>query len=231
MALSGALADIEVVELIQFPSSGRRSGELVIEQGRQQARLYYAKGRLVHAALGHLKGAKVLAKVVGWRSGQFVFHGEVPSPETSIEMEVHHAVLEAVRARDEEVEQEARRRAAGEPADEVADEALLRVLRAFLATNAWAQEVTVLTANGVVAARARQDEADDHSTELAGALAAHWPRHGLRRFIAEDEGGTVVALPLGVGGAAGALVVAAPRTVAAGMVSVAAGKLAASLGA
>ncbi len=33
MALSGALSDLGVVELIQFPNAGRKTGELVIYPG------------------------------------------------------------------------------------------------------------------------------------------------------------------------------------------------------
>ncbi len=226
MAISGALADIEVVELIQFPCAGRRSGELVIDKGDQQAKLYYAKGKLVHATLGDVKGPPVLVKVVGWRTGDFVFHGEVACPERTIEMEVHHAVLNAVRLRDEEAEREVRRRAElglASPADAARTEALA----AFLSTTPWALAAAVVGRDGGVVAEARQDEAAELAVATVAALARDWPRAGLRRAIVEDEGGAVVVVPLAQGGV---LLVAAGRQVATGMVTVATGKLAATLG-
>ena len=238
MAITGALADIEVVELLQFPCAGRRSGELVIDQGDEQAKLYYAKGRLVHATLGDIKGPTVLAKVVGWRAGDFVFHGEVACPERTIEMEVHHAVLDALRLRDEEAERERRRRTglaavpapapAPEPIPAPADAALGGALEDFLHGTGWALAVAVVGPDGAVLAEAHRAVGADLASDAVAALVAAWPRGGLRRCFVEDEGGAVVAVPLERGGV---LLVAAPRSVATGMVSVATGKLAASLGA
>jgi hypothetical protein len=223
MALSGALADMDVIELLQFPGAGRRSGELVIAAGEQRAKLYYAKGKLVHATLGDLKGQPVLARVVGWRTGEFAFHGEVAAPETTIEMDVHHMVMQAVKMRDEQ--EEARRRAEGQ-AKVVAADPAVKALAAFVAATTWASAVVVLSTEGQVLAQASKPDAGEAPAAALGALVAEWPRGGLRRCIVEDDGGTVMAVPLPAGRL---LLVAADRTVATGVVSMGVGKLAASL--
>jgi len=223
VALSGALADMDVIELLQFPGAGRRSGELVIAAGEQRAKLYYAKGRLVHATLGELKGQPVLARVVGWRTGEFAFHGEVAAPETTIEMDIHHVVMQAVKMRDEQ--EEARRRTEGQAKAAVADPAA-KALAGFVAATAWATAALVSSAEGQVVAQAAKADAGELPAAPLSALVADWPRGGLRRCIVEDEAGTLVAVPLPGGRL---LLVAADRSAATGVVSMGVGKLAASL--
>ncbi|MFO0584371.1 MAG: DUF4388 domain-containing protein [Anaeromyxobacter sp.] len=221
MALSGALADMDVIELLQFPGAGRRSGELVIAAGEQRARLYYAKGRLVHATLGELKGQPVIARVVGWRTGEFAFNGEVAAPETTIEMDVHHVVMQAVKMRDEL--EEARRRSEGQAR---AANPGAQALQAFVTATQWALAAALLGPDGAVLARATKPDGGEAPAEPFAGLWAGWPRPGLRRCIVEDEGGTVVAVALPSGRA---VVVAADRAAATGVVSMGVGKLAASL--
>ena len=55
MALKGTLADIGIIDLIQFPHAGRRTGELVVTADDHEGRLYYDKGSLVHACLGQYR--------------------------------------------------------------------------------------------------------------------------------------------------------------------------------
>jgi hypothetical protein len=226
MSLSGALADLGVVDLVQFPHSGRKSGELVVAAGGEEARLYYDKGRLVHAALGGLKGAQVLVPLFGWGDGRFQFNGEVVAPETTIDIDLHRAVMEALQARDEQAEalRRAQQRAPG------GDTRLASVLEPFVAGTPWALYACLVAPDGRVVAEAHgQDGAPEVPEPLQASLqvlVAGWPRAGLRRALLEDDQGTVALVrpPSGL-----SLVLVAAKGTAVGLVSMNVTKLAASL--
>jgi len=227
MALSGALADLGVVDLVQFPHAGRKSGELVVARGEQEARLYYEKGKLVHAALGDLRGPPALVQVLGWGEGRFEFRGEVAAPETSIEMDLHRAVMEALRRRDEQAEE---RRKKGPHDVGKVDDRLANLLAAFVSGNSWALHACVLAADGTLAAEASGKAGGSFPLEPLRAplraLLGAWPRPGLRRALLEDDIGTVAVVRHPGGGA---LLVVAAKGVAVGVVWMNVGKLAASV--
>ncbi len=227
MALNGALADLGVVDLVQFPHAGRKTGELVIAGAApgQEAHLFYAKGKLVHAALGRAKGLAVLVDVLGWSDGRFEFKADVPAPETSIEIDLHRAMMQALKIRDE-LKEEARRSAeqGAAPADVSA-----AVLRQFVEAASWALFAGVLGADGAIAAQASVGKPPEGLEALRAslhALSSGYPRRALKRIFAEDEEGAVVLVRLASGGS---LLVVAGKGAATGVVSVGVGKLAAAL--
>jgi hypothetical protein len=225
MALSGALADLGVVDLVQFPSTGRKTGELVIADASsgQEAHLFYAKGKLVHAALGREKGLPVLVEVLGWSDGRFEFEAEVAAPEVSIESDLHRAMMQALKIRDE-LSEEARRSAEQAPAAVFED-----ALRHFVEGSSWALYAGVLGADGRVLAQVspgRPPQGLDGLRASMHALSSAYPRRALRRIFAEDEEGAVVLVRLASGAS---LLVVAGKGAATGVVSVGVGKLAASL--
>ena len=73
MALNGTLADLGIVDLIQFPHKGRRTGELVVTGAKDEARLYYIDGKLSHVGVGKLSGIEGLVEVVSWLEGEVEF--------------------------------------------------------------------------------------------------------------------------------------------------------------
>jgi len=227
MALSGALADLGVVDLVQFPHAGRKTGELVVARGEQEARLYYEKGKLVHATLDALRGPPVLVQVLGWGDGRFEFRGEVPAPETSIDADLHRAVMEALKKRDE---QEEERRLRGRPEAGEPEGGPSALLAAFVSGTPWATHACLLAADGSPLAEASgKTGAPPHLEPLRASLRAllgGWPRPLLRRALLEDECGTVAVVRQPGGGA---LVVVAASGVAVGVVSMNVGKLAASM--
>lgn len=101
MALRGSLEDMDVFELVQFPHQGRKSGELILVGTEHEARLYYDKGKLVHARYMEVEGMPVLEEVLGWDEGDFEFRPNEEPPHTTIEMDLHRAVMHALKARDE----------------------------------------------------------------------------------------------------------------------------------
>ncbi len=228
MALNGALADLGVVDLLQFPHTGRKTGELVIagDANGGKAHLFYAKGKLVHASLGPARGMPVLVEVLGWVEGRFEFKAEVVSPETSIELDLHRAIMQAIKTRDEQKE-DARKRAAERPASGI--QAVTAVLQQFVASSSYAVHACLLDAKGAPLAQASAGSPPEKVDALRSALRAllgAYPRGGLKRIFVEDEQGTVVLVRLSSGAA---LVVVAAKGSPTGMVSVWVGKLAAAL--
>lgn len=119
MALRGTLADIPIINLIQFPQTGRRTGRLVVTSDDMEATLFYKGGALVHAILGNgEKGVEALVRIVGLNAGMFEFTSEIQSQETSLEMDLHRSLMIALKLHDERKEQERSREAAPEPAPE-----------------------------------------------------------------------------------------------------------------
>lgn len=63
--------------------------------------VYFESGRLVHSSTGRESGMDGLVTLLGWGSGDFEFSPGSVAPAVSIRMPVTHALMEAVRRRDE----------------------------------------------------------------------------------------------------------------------------------
>lgn len=239
MALKGTLADLGIVDLVQFPFAGRKSGELIIVSGHMRADLYYRDGELVHAATEGSDGAEVLVTVFGWQEGEFEFRPGVDSPRVTIEEDLHRVVMKALKERDEQrmqeqqrkEEEEARRREHESLMEaQGRDTALCRRLSALLHEQSTLVHASLMGFNGDVIAEASIEEQDLDGIELVRmalhSLRKEFPRSSLSRILVEDEEGTSVALALADGRF---LIVLAARTASIGAVSMASNKLATML--
>jgi len=90
-----------MAELIQIPISTRKTGLLVINDGKDEARLYYKNGVMIHAAANELKGMDALIEVIGFQKGDFEFRAGVTTSEINIDMDSNAAILNALKAFDE----------------------------------------------------------------------------------------------------------------------------------
>lgn len=240
MALKGTLSDLGIVDLVQFPFAGRKSGELVIVSGGQRAELYYRDGELVDASTDGRDGADVLVDVFDWEEGEFEFRPGVDAARVTIEEDLHRIVMKALKERDErrmeeqkrKDEEEARKReeqalmeARGLDAD------LCKRLQTLLEEQSTLVHASLMAFNGDVIAEASVEEQDLDGIELVRmalhGLRKEFPRPTLSRILVEDEEGTSVALTLQDGRL---LIVLAARSASLGAVSMASGKLASALG-
>jgi len=222
MALTGTLADIAVVELIQLPHSGHKSGTLRMVNRQGEARLYYDNGKLVHCESNGDRGIDTLVEVLGWSEADFEFRQGETTKEQTIDAVFHQILMDALRLRDE--------RAAEQrvpPAAEGGAE-LGRVLDAFVAEQQSVGYACVVAADGSVDAEAcrADDERGCEPLQALAALVSGFPHKGLARVLAQDTAGTVVLL--GLPGDR-AVLVAAELAVPLGAVSMAGNKLAATL--
>ncbi len=239
MALKGTLADLGIVDLVQFPFAGRKTGELIVDSGSRQAKLYYRDGELVDADAGGNSGAEVLVDVFDWEEGEFEFRPGVEASRVTIEEDLHRVVMKALKERDERRMEEQRRREEEEARKREA-EALMeaqglnadmcRQLGELLSKQSTLVHASVMAFNGDVIAEHSVKEQDLDGIELVRmalhGLRKEFPRTALSRILVEDEEGTSVALALSDGRLLIAL--AAPNT-SLGAVSMASSKLAAML--
>ncbi|OPL18659.1 MAG: hypothetical protein AVO35_04830 [Candidatus Aegiribacteria sp. MLS_C] len=101
MPINGTLSDIGFVSLLQFPNSSRKTGLLTVISIDGKAEFFYRKGELIHARYGKKKGRDVLVDIVDWSEGQFSFESGIEPDETSIQEDLHHILMWALKERDE----------------------------------------------------------------------------------------------------------------------------------
>lgn len=239
MALKGTLSDLGIVDLVQFPFAGRKSGQLIILSGSQRAELYYRDGELVDASSEGKDGATVLVDVFGWEEGQFEFRPGVDAARVTIEEDLHRIVMQALQKRDErQMEEQKRRAQERERARE--EQALMEArglvpglckrLLLLLEGQSTLVHASLMASNGNVIGEASVEEQDlDGITLIRMALHSlrkEFPRPTLSRILVEDEEGTSLALRLQDGRL---LVVLAARSASLGAVSMASSKLASAL--
>ncbi len=101
MALKGTLDDLNIVELIQFPYAGRKTGQLVIEHQNRIGSMFYQDGKLVHAVFDENEGFEAIVDITGLEKGGFEFFPNVQPQQVTIKMDLHRLVMQALKTRDE----------------------------------------------------------------------------------------------------------------------------------
>ncbi|MBD3278640.1 MAG: DUF4388 domain-containing protein [Candidatus Aegiribacteria sp.] len=144
MPISGTLSDIGFVSLLQFPNSSRKTGLLTVISIDGKAEFYYRKGNLIHAKYGKKKGREVLVDIVDWSEGQFTFETDVEPDEETIEDDLHHILMWALKERDEK-----KKNGAEEAEEQVSmDEELSSVLEEMRSGSRGVEYICMLNAQG-----------------------------------------------------------------------------------
>ena len=194
MALSGTLEELAVLDVVQFVNQAHLSGSLVLKSGPEEAELFYRKGGLVHARSGNLSGVEVLVRIVDWTTGNFNFTPGAVSPEESIRMDLHRAVMYALKTRDERrLEAEKRKLADAAEAEKKASPS--EQLAEVISQLDFVQHAMVFDGSGMLGSAARKGVAGDDLAPLCKTLmnlTSDYARGRLRRAILDDEKGTVL---------------------------------------
>ncbi len=230
MIFKGTLNDMPIIDLMQLPYAGRKTGHLVISGPEGEARLSYENGSLVHATLGDDSGMHALVRVVAWNEGSFEFIPDQGPPEKTIQVDLHRAVVQALNLHDElkrqsEVVQPTHDSRTGDT-----EEALTAKLSQFLGSNDSVVHVSVLGPDGRVRASVNGPEGMPQGMEelrptLHSLMQSH-PRESLNRIFLEDSLGTSVLVRLPD---AGCLILVAGKGVSLGTASMNAMRLAAAI--
>jgi hypothetical protein len=199
MALKGTLADMAIIDLIQFPHGGRKTGHLIISGANGEAKLCYENGSLAHATLGDTSGMEALVRVVAWVEGTFEFIPDMEPEARSIDLDLHRAVMQALKIHDE-LKAEEQRQVRTDSGQGETDEALTGKLSAFLGSHDFASHASVLDPEGRVRASVDSAEgAQEGIEELRSTLHSlmqSYPRGTLNRVLIEDNLGTVALVRL-----------------------------------
>jgi hypothetical protein len=225
VALKGNLRDLGVVEVIQLLHTVHQTGRLVLTSDHQQAWLHYRKGQLVDARTGNRTGTEALVEIVDWSSGEFEFEPGVAPQEETIQMELLHVIMRALKIRDERKEAE-RLKAETELQLRASQSASLsEELAAFVAGTDIVVYAGLADASGVLLAETRTAKAPPGMDQLRGwllELAKSHPGPEFKKVFVEDEVGTAVIARAGAGRIA---IVVADKSVPFGAVSLWVNKL------
>lgn len=193
MALNGTLEELAVLDVIQFANQAHLTGCLMLRRNTEEAELFYRKGGLVHARQGALTGIEVLVEVVDWSKGEFEFRTAIESPEETIRMDLHRAVMHALKKRDER--KAASRGDAEQARSSPPAPTLEEQFRQLIAPHDFIQHAALFNADGVAAAAHRSpapaEDLEPLCRSLWNFIGAH-PRGELKKAILDDPKGTIV---------------------------------------
>ncbi|MEO8897760.1 MAG: DUF4388 domain-containing protein [Candidatus Dormibacter sp.] len=84
MQTQGSLQEADLASLLQTMQSERATGTLTLEDGSDQAALYFLFGHLFHASGPGGEGEPVVVTALGWREGNYHFdpRAKLPAEET-----------------------------------------------------------------------------------------------------------------------------------------------------
>jgi DNA-binding MarR family transcriptional regulator len=99
--MTGTLGLFSLVDLFQLLASSSRTGRLAVEHPSGKARVYFDKGRVVHAEFNNLMGEEAVYALFADERGSFEFQIGLPAPEESVQSSTENLMLESIRRLDE----------------------------------------------------------------------------------------------------------------------------------
>jgi predicted regulator of Ras-like GTPase activity (Roadblock/LC7/MglB family) len=231
MALTGTLSDIGVIDLIQFPNKGRRTGELIIASSNSESRLYYVEGNLIHAISGNQSGLDALVEVVSLTEGEFEFRSGVEAEQKTLTHDLHRTLMMALKTRDERME-EVRKNKNRTDTAKLDSPKVLQALEGIVLKTPYVQGGCILAPDGALIAEAEAEDAEKGRfakvRESIAALYKHYEASRLTRTFLEDDLGVIHASGLPSG--RGIAVIAANRETSMGQLSLMMNRLISAIG-
>lgn len=99
--LSGSLAQVDIVTLIQMMEQNQKTGLLTVTNDRTEAILYFHEGQIIDAVLGSHGGETAVYQLIGWEEGHFEFEQQSIDMKPRIKSTTAHIILEGLRLLDE----------------------------------------------------------------------------------------------------------------------------------
>lgn len=99
--MTGTLGLFSLVDLFQLLAASARSGRLSIVHPEGNARIFFDKGRVVHAAFGGETGEAAVFALFADERGSFEFQLGSSAPQISVTTSLENLLLEATRRLDE----------------------------------------------------------------------------------------------------------------------------------
>lgn len=190
MALQGSLDDIEIVDLFQFPHLGRKTGMLVIQNAKQgEANLYYRNGQIYHAAWDTLEGLPAIVEILAFRQADFEFFPGVEENRQTLDMDIHHALMLALKTLDE------RRSAEGfAEVGKKEESELSRTVHEFAEKYSWIRYLCIIGKEGEVLVQRKSGRNGDAGEALPSVFLnflRSYPRPAVKKMLLQDDSGIV----------------------------------------
>ncbi len=99
--LSGRIEDFSLSDIVQILSLGLKSAKVEIVGSRGKGILYFARGKVVHASSGSLRGPEAFFELMGWEEGSFLIRHGHSTDEVNVTLDTMHLLLEAAKIIDE----------------------------------------------------------------------------------------------------------------------------------
>lgn len=221
MALNGTLSDLGIVDLVQFPGTGKKTGELIIAGLDDEARLFYDEGSLKHVVCGEHQGMDALVELVSWEEGEFEFRLGSTCDDASMDIDLHRALMQALKTRDERREETRKLAEKAHPqppevplSDELPgdktetqpvtateDPQMAELLSKVASTFPYIEYASVFSRNGVQICLWARETVDENIygriiSGVTGVFSSH-PRKELQKIYLTDNLGTCIGSAVG----------------------------------
>ena len=103
--ISGDLSHLSLWQILQMLAAEEKTGCLTVIH-KETAKIFFSRGRIVHCALGVMKGYDAFYSVLYFQEGKFSFDISVSSEESTMDDVVESLLLEGARRMDEQMRQE-----------------------------------------------------------------------------------------------------------------------------
>ena len=192
MALSGSLSDLNILDLIQFPITAGRTGELIVAGLGAEARLYYSDGQLCHAACDANIGMDAIAQLMSFSEGEFEFRVDVSTPEKSIHIPFKEIIGKIMTAQNNTENHTNADNEAGSGENPLLQHTIADTAR----KHNYIEHVALFTTDAALICKWDRDKPDasfEASIHQVVTLLKKHPREGLNRIYFSDLDGTIVA--------------------------------------
>lgn len=98
--LRGLLESISITDVVQLLHLNRKTGQLLMQNGRFQGVMYVSGGAVVHAETSRSTGESAAFELLAWERGEFEFQAVPVKPVGSIRRSVPDLLMESARTLD-----------------------------------------------------------------------------------------------------------------------------------
>jgi GGDEF domain-containing protein len=94
--MEGALADMQIPNLLQSVAMGKMTGRLFIDNTQTGGELFFVDGTLVHATAMDVRGEQAIVELVTWDKGKFYFYKDEKTAERTVEKRLDILLMESM---------------------------------------------------------------------------------------------------------------------------------------
>jgi len=100
--ITGNLAEVQIAELIQMLSRGRKTGVLKLFKDEEDGKIFFYNGQIINAQYLNTEGVEAFNNLIRWEHGLFILDPDAKLSEQKIYESTEMLLIEACRLWDEE---------------------------------------------------------------------------------------------------------------------------------